>query len=147
MDDIQLCKEITRLKQELQKLVSIPGKLKSSLRLSTLTWWQCALSGPCAVLVCSVIVEKIWAVSSNAVQRGLEWIKHIFRTSLLSIKEKYFLKERFSGQATMSLWSLFCVLLKFYFFIVEGILAFLCSLSWDGNPERKDSCSGNQKEK
>uniref|UniRef100_A0A3Q4I8P4 Zgc:171844 n=1 Tax=Neolamprologus brichardi TaxID=32507 RepID=A0A3Q4I8P4_NEOBR len=32
MDDIQLCKEITRLKQELQKLVSIPGKLKSSLQ-------------------------------------------------------------------------------------------------------------------
>ncbi|MGH0167578.1 UNVERIFIED_CONTAM: hypothetical protein FKN15_068117 [Acipenser sinensis] len=26
MDDIQLCKEITRLKKELQKLVSIPGK-------------------------------------------------------------------------------------------------------------------------
>jgi len=25
MDDIQLCKEITRLKKELQKLVSIPG--------------------------------------------------------------------------------------------------------------------------
>lgn len=31
MDDIQLCKEITRLKTELQKLVSNPGKLKSSL--------------------------------------------------------------------------------------------------------------------
>ncbi|XP_058845754.1 bMERB domain-containing protein 1-like [Acipenser ruthenus] len=29
MDDIQLCKEITRLKKELQKLVSIPGKDKS----------------------------------------------------------------------------------------------------------------------
>uniref|UniRef100_A0A3Q4IF71 Zgc:171844 n=1 Tax=Neolamprologus brichardi TaxID=32507 RepID=A0A3Q4IF71_NEOBR len=29
MDDIQLCKEITRLKQELQKLVSIPDKDKS----------------------------------------------------------------------------------------------------------------------
>lgn len=28
MDDIQLCREITRLKTELQKLVSIPGKLK-----------------------------------------------------------------------------------------------------------------------
>ena len=26
MDDIQLCKEITRLKQELQKLVSVPGE-------------------------------------------------------------------------------------------------------------------------
>lgn len=26
MDDIQLCKEITRLKKELQKLVSIPGR-------------------------------------------------------------------------------------------------------------------------
>lgn len=26
MDDIQLCKEITRLKKELQKLVSIPGE-------------------------------------------------------------------------------------------------------------------------
>lgn len=25
MDDIQLCKEITRLKKELHKLVSIPG--------------------------------------------------------------------------------------------------------------------------
>ncbi|XP_053466390.1 bMERB domain-containing protein 1 isoform X2 [Ictalurus furcatus] len=30
MDDIQLCKEITRLKKELQKLVSIPDKDKSS---------------------------------------------------------------------------------------------------------------------
>ncbi|XP_061080526.1 bMERB domain-containing protein 1 [Conger conger] len=30
MDDIQLCKEITRLKQELQKLVSIPDKDKSN---------------------------------------------------------------------------------------------------------------------
>uniref|UniRef100_A0A8D3C2C8 Zgc:171844 n=1 Tax=Scophthalmus maximus TaxID=52904 RepID=A0A8D3C2C8_SCOMX len=29
MDDIQLCKEITRLKKELQKLVSIPDKDKS----------------------------------------------------------------------------------------------------------------------
>uniref|UniRef100_A0A672GWD9 Zgc:171844 n=1 Tax=Salarias fasciatus TaxID=181472 RepID=A0A672GWD9_SALFA len=29
MDDIQLCKEITRLKQELQKLVSVPDKEKS----------------------------------------------------------------------------------------------------------------------
>ncbi|CAN9505797.1 unnamed protein product [Ophioblennius macclurei] len=29
MDDIQLCKEITRLKQELQKLVSVPEKEKS----------------------------------------------------------------------------------------------------------------------
>ncbi|XP_008283821.1 uncharacterized protein C16orf45 homolog [Stegastes partitus] len=29
MDDIQLCKEITRLKQELQKLVSVPDKDKS----------------------------------------------------------------------------------------------------------------------
>ncbi|XP_047428075.1 bMERB domain-containing protein 1 isoform X2 [Mugil cephalus] len=29
MDDIQLCKEITRLKQELQKLVSIPDKDKT----------------------------------------------------------------------------------------------------------------------
>uniref|UniRef100_A0A673BLK8 Zgc:171844 n=1 Tax=Sphaeramia orbicularis TaxID=375764 RepID=A0A673BLK8_9TELE len=29
MDDIQLCKEITRLKKELQKLVSIPEKDKS----------------------------------------------------------------------------------------------------------------------
>ncbi|CAL8287442.1 unnamed protein product [Arctogadus glacialis] len=30
MDDIQLCKEITRLKKELQKLVSIPDKDKSA---------------------------------------------------------------------------------------------------------------------
>uniref|UniRef100_A0A4W4EBV2 BMERB domain-containing protein n=1 Tax=Electrophorus electricus TaxID=8005 RepID=A0A4W4EBV2_ELEEL len=30
MDDIQLCKEITRLKKELQKLVSIPDKDKSN---------------------------------------------------------------------------------------------------------------------
>uniref|UniRef100_A0A8C2X7Q3 BMERB domain-containing protein n=1 Tax=Cyclopterus lumpus TaxID=8103 RepID=A0A8C2X7Q3_CYCLU len=30
MDDIQLCKEITRLKKELQKLVSIPDNDKSS---------------------------------------------------------------------------------------------------------------------
>ncbi|XP_063760465.1 bMERB domain-containing protein 1 isoform X2 [Eleginops maclovinus] len=30
MDDIQLCKEITRLKTELQKLVSIPDKEKSN---------------------------------------------------------------------------------------------------------------------
>ncbi|XP_051569725.1 bMERB domain-containing protein 1-like [Myxocyprinus asiaticus] len=30
MDDIQLCKEITRLKKELQKLVSIPDKEKSN---------------------------------------------------------------------------------------------------------------------
>ncbi|KAM6956994.1 bMERB domain-containing protein 1 [Aplochiton taeniatus] len=30
MDDIQLCKEITRLKSELQKLVSIPDKDKSA---------------------------------------------------------------------------------------------------------------------
>ncbi|KAM4717625.1 bMERB domain-containing protein 1 [Anableps anableps] len=30
MDDIQLCKEITRLKQELQKLVTIPDKDKST---------------------------------------------------------------------------------------------------------------------
>ncbi|KAJ8251304.1 hypothetical protein GJAV_G00219900 [Gymnothorax javanicus] len=30
MDDIQLCKEITRLKQELKKLVSIPDKDKSN---------------------------------------------------------------------------------------------------------------------
>ncbi|MCI4385152.1 hypothetical protein PGIGA_G00047010 [Pangasianodon gigas] len=30
MDDIQLCKEITRLKKELQKLVSVPDKDKSS---------------------------------------------------------------------------------------------------------------------
>uniref|UniRef100_A0A3Q2PAG9 Zgc:171844 n=1 Tax=Fundulus heteroclitus TaxID=8078 RepID=A0A3Q2PAG9_FUNHE len=29
MDDIQLCKEITKLKQELQRLVTIPGKLKN----------------------------------------------------------------------------------------------------------------------
>ncbi|XP_048871863.1 bMERB domain-containing protein 1-like [Brienomyrus brachyistius] len=29
MDDIQLCKEITRLKRELQKLVSIPDKAKT----------------------------------------------------------------------------------------------------------------------
>jgi hypothetical protein len=27
MDDIQLCKEITRLKKELQKLVSVSGRL------------------------------------------------------------------------------------------------------------------------
>ncbi|MED6232764.1 hypothetical protein ATANTOWER_002168 [Ataeniobius toweri] len=30
MDDIQLCKEITRLKQELQKLITIPDKDKST---------------------------------------------------------------------------------------------------------------------
>uniref|UniRef100_A0A672QKK2 Phosphoinositide-3-kinase, regulatory subunit 6a n=1 Tax=Sinocyclocheilus grahami TaxID=75366 RepID=A0A672QKK2_SINGR len=31
MDDIQLCKEITRLKKELQKLLSIPGEIWESL--------------------------------------------------------------------------------------------------------------------
>lgn len=32
MDDVQLCKEITRLKKELHKLVSIPGR-KPSLNM------------------------------------------------------------------------------------------------------------------
>ncbi|KAJ0058020.1 hypothetical protein NL108_007244, partial [Boleophthalmus pectinirostris] len=30
MDDIQLCREITRLKKELQKIISIPEEAKSS---------------------------------------------------------------------------------------------------------------------
>ncbi len=30
MDDVQLCKEITRLKKELQKLVSVPGEIWES---------------------------------------------------------------------------------------------------------------------
>ncbi|CAG14429.1 unnamed protein product [Tetraodon nigroviridis] len=34
MDDIQLCKEITRLKKELHKLVSLPGRRKGLGRFS-----------------------------------------------------------------------------------------------------------------
>lgn len=37
MDDIQLCKEITRLKKELHKLVSIPGR--SPLGIDS-CWWR-----------------------------------------------------------------------------------------------------------
>uniref|UniRef100_A0A674MJ79 Phosphoinositide-3-kinase, regulatory subunit 6a n=1 Tax=Takifugu rubripes TaxID=31033 RepID=A0A674MJ79_TAKRU len=34
MDDIQLCKEITRLKKELHKLVSLPGRKKERWSIS-----------------------------------------------------------------------------------------------------------------
>lgn len=37
MDDIQLCKEITRLKKELHKLVSIPGR--SPLGVHDCCYW------------------------------------------------------------------------------------------------------------
>lgn len=47
MDDIQLCKEITRLKKELHKLVSIPGRIPLDI-------------DSCRLKQAKIVKEKVW---------------------------------------------------------------------------------------
>lgn len=53
MDDIQLCKEITRLKTELHKLVSVPGSVEFCT--SALSFCH-----HCTCTLCRVYVRDIW---------------------------------------------------------------------------------------
>lgn len=74
MDDIQLCKEITRLKTELHKLVSVPGSAE---------FCASALSFCHHCTLCRVYVRDIWWAFRRTVPCGV-----VHGCLLLSIKKK-----------------------------------------------------------